>query len=313
MPPPFCGLPDSRPLRVGALLGRVPPRARRHQPSFSEFCQERGAPALPRDDFIGESPLAQPLHLPRGDRLRRARGLSATTGTTSKPASATSDPAWDVPDAAPRRRRPARLPLHRFAGSADVELMRKLIGELAGRPTGDRLERPAAEELELAPNMAGAEFLPQTSILPKVDLVITHGGNNTVDRVTPLRQADGGAADLLGPARQRAADRRDRLRGATRHLRARRREMSAAIERLLGDGSSGREARRALARGCRRRAGRKLPRAGWKTWLPKSGTPGARREAAEPHSPSRRPARRGSPYSSICEPTLTVRSRGSLK
>ena len=39
---------------------------------------------------------------------------------------------------------------------------------------------PQHDQLELAPNMAGAEFLPQTSILPQVDLVITHGGNNTV-------------------------------------------------------------------------------------------------------------------------------------
>ena len=39
---------------------------------------------------------------------------------------------------------------------------------------------PQHEELELAPNMTGAEFLPQASILPQVDLVVTHGGNNTI-------------------------------------------------------------------------------------------------------------------------------------
>jgi len=39
---------------------------------------------------------------------------------------------------------------------------------------------PQHELLRLAPNMWGAEFLPQPAILPLVDLVITHGGNNTV-------------------------------------------------------------------------------------------------------------------------------------
>ncbi|HEY2795412.1 MAG TPA: nucleotide disphospho-sugar-binding domain-containing protein, partial [Micromonosporaceae bacterium] len=38
---------------------------------------------------------------------------------------------------------------------------------------------PLHAEIELAPNMWGAEFVPQTSVLPLVDLVITHGGNNT--------------------------------------------------------------------------------------------------------------------------------------
>jgi hypothetical protein len=66
-------------------------------------------------------------------------------------------------------------------GSADVGLMRKIVSSL----TGDRYrvivsKGPQAEQLELAGNMAGAEFLPQASILPKVDVVITHGGNNTV-------------------------------------------------------------------------------------------------------------------------------------
>jgi MGT family glycosyltransferase len=65
-------------------------------------------------------------------------------------------------------------------GSADVDLMRRLVDSL-GR-TRHRFivsKGPQHSEYDLAPNMWGAEFLPQTSIVPQVDLVITHGGNNT--------------------------------------------------------------------------------------------------------------------------------------
>ena len=39
---------------------------------------------------------------------------------------------------------------------------------------------PLADQIRLHDNMTGEGFLPQPAILPQVDLVITHGGNNTV-------------------------------------------------------------------------------------------------------------------------------------
>jgi MGT family glycosyltransferase len=66
-------------------------------------------------------------------------------------------------------------------GSADVALMQALIDSLAGTRFRVIVSLgPQHDELRLADNMAGAEFLPQASILPLVDAVITHGGNNTV-------------------------------------------------------------------------------------------------------------------------------------
>ncbi|GIH68763.1 glycosyltransferase [Sphaerimonospora thailandensis] len=65
-------------------------------------------------------------------------------------------------------------------GSADLELMRRVISVLGRTPHRYIVSKgPLHEEIELAPNMWGAEFVPQTKIIPMVDLVITHGGNNT--------------------------------------------------------------------------------------------------------------------------------------
>ena len=59
--------------------------------------------------------------------------------------------------------------------------MQKLVDSLADAPYRVIVSKgPQHELLRLPETMAGEEFLPQTSILPQVDAVITHGGNNTV-------------------------------------------------------------------------------------------------------------------------------------
>ena len=66
-------------------------------------------------------------------------------------------------------------------GSADVGLMQRLVDLLA--TTEHRVivsKGPLADQITLHDNQAGEGFLPQPAILPQVDLVITHGGNNTV-------------------------------------------------------------------------------------------------------------------------------------
>ena len=65
-------------------------------------------------------------------------------------------------------------------GSADVDLMRRLVDVLSRAPHRFIVSKgPQASEFELADNMWGDEFLPQPALLPLADLVITHGGNNT--------------------------------------------------------------------------------------------------------------------------------------
>ena len=65
-------------------------------------------------------------------------------------------------------------------GSADVELMRRLVDVLSRAPHRLVVSKgPQASEYELADNMWGDEFLPQPALLPLADVVITHGGNNT--------------------------------------------------------------------------------------------------------------------------------------
>ena len=62
----------------------------------------------------------------------------------------------------------------------DVGLMQRLIDAMATTEHRTIVSMgPLKDQMTLGPNMYGDEFLPQPSILPQCDLLITHGGNNT--------------------------------------------------------------------------------------------------------------------------------------
>ncbi|XP_054162532.1 NDP-glycosyltransferase YjiC-like [Oppia nitens] len=66
-------------------------------------------------------------------------------------------------------------------GSGDVQLMKRLISILAkSRHQFIVSMGQNGDQYELADNMWGQKYLPQIKVLATVDMVITHGGNNTL-------------------------------------------------------------------------------------------------------------------------------------
>ena len=149
------------------------------QASFSEFCTERGAPPLPDGEMIHESPWLNLYLYPREVDYPRLRPLGATWHNLESSVR-TTDAEWSVPAELADGDGSLIYVSLGSLGSGDVPLMKDLVGALAETPHRYVVSKgPQHTEYELAGNMVGDEFLPQVSVLPQVDLVITHGGNNT--------------------------------------------------------------------------------------------------------------------------------------
>ena len=110
---------------------------------------------------------------------RRVR--SAPTWHNLQTSVRTTDEPWTLPEPLASGDGPLVYLSLGSLGSGDVELMQPLIDSLTDSRHRVIVSMGAQhEQLRLGDNMTGAEFLPQTSILPQVDAVLTHGGNNTV-------------------------------------------------------------------------------------------------------------------------------------
>jgi MGT family glycosyltransferase len=179
LPPPYTGLSiDDR-----SSWGEYRDEYRRVtgdlQASFSEFCTERGAPPLPDGEMIHESPWLNLYLYPREVDYPRLRPLEGTWHNLESSVR-TTDAEWSVPAELADGDGSLIYVSLGSLGSGDVPLMKDLVAALAETPHRYVVSKgPQHTEYELTDNMVGDEFLPQVSVLPQVDLVITHGGNNT--------------------------------------------------------------------------------------------------------------------------------------
>jgi UDP:flavonoid glycosyltransferase YjiC (YdhE family) len=167
-----------------AFLDQVDRTHREMWTAFDGFCRERGLPALPwtstGPDFMHESPFLNIYSYPAEADYEREAALGPTwhqlDSTVRSP-----ETSWRLPDDLARHDGALIYLSLGSLGSADVALMQRLV-DLLGR-TRHRVvvsKGPLAGQITLRDNMTGEGFLPQPAILPQVDLVITHGGNNTV-------------------------------------------------------------------------------------------------------------------------------------
>jgi MGT family glycosyltransferase len=179
VPPVFSGYPAADRSGWDAYWDEFRRTHAEMHAAFDAFCRERGAPGLPELEFIHDSPYANLYLYPQEVDYARARPLTGWTNLQSSVRA--TDAAWALPEPLASGDGPLVYLSLGSLGSADVALMQGLIDSLAGSRYRVIVSKgPQHDQLTLAGNMTGAEFLPQTSILPQVDVVITHGGNNTV-------------------------------------------------------------------------------------------------------------------------------------
>jgi MGT family glycosyltransferase len=179
LPPPYTGLP----LEDRSSWEEYREEYRRAidemQASFSEFCVERGAPPLPDGEMIHTSDFLNLYLYPSEVDYPRSAPLGSIWHNLESSVRST-DAEWQLPPELAEREGALIYVSLGSLGSGDVPLMKSLVQALADTPHRYVVSKgPQHSEYELADNMVGEEFLPQVSVLPQVDLVITHGGNNT--------------------------------------------------------------------------------------------------------------------------------------
>ena len=184
-----CAMPICRPCSAGCPIDdRSEWQAfkeeyhRQHEALLAEhndFRASVGVAPCPIDEFNTNSPWCNLYLFPEAADYPRSVPLDPTWHRLNSTVRTTEEP-FDVDAMVPGNGKVVYLSLGSL-GCMDVGLMQRLIDAMAATEHRTIVSMgPLKDQMSLGPNMYGDQFLPQPSILPQCDLLITHGGNNTV-------------------------------------------------------------------------------------------------------------------------------------
>ncbi|CAN3131614.1 Oleandomycin glycosyltransferase [Mycobacterium sp. smrl_JER01] len=181
IPPPFSGLPSDDRSQWGAYTAEFDRVLRPMWKEFDAWVREQGAEPLPDLEFMPRDNAATIYIYPAEADYTDLRPLDDSWIRVDSSIRETDDE-YQLPAAVADRPDGSALVYLSLGslGAADVTLMQRLIDVLARTPHRFIVSKgPQADKIVLADNMVGAQMLPQTRIMPLVDAVISHGGNNT--------------------------------------------------------------------------------------------------------------------------------------
>jgi MGT family glycosyltransferase len=235
LPPVFSGLPSVDPSDWESFRAEY---RRTHHELWAEldaWVVEQGAPPLAELEFVHTSPELNLYLYPQLADYQRSRALAPSWQRLPSSVRATDDP-FELPEAVADGDGPLVYLSLGSLGSADVELMQRLVDALAtSRHRVIVSKGPRHAEIDLHERMWGAEVVPQTNVLPLADVVITHGGNNTTTESLHF-----GKPMVLLPLFWDQYDNAQRIDEIGRGIRldpyrCSSRQLVAAVDRLAGD------------------------------------------------------------------------------
>ncbi|CAG2168572.1 unnamed protein product [Oppiella nova] len=182
LPPPFLGLPTNSGTEVKEKYRQqVWERSREKWYKYRDQLVSMGCPKLQEFLFWTPSPFANIYMTPKELDYTDVRPLPDTFHAFDNFKRTGNEDTFEIPETL--KNRSGKLIYFSLGsmGSGNVELMKRLVAILSKSKHRFIVSKGVKHnEYELADNMWGERSVPQVKVLPIVDLMITHGGNNSV-------------------------------------------------------------------------------------------------------------------------------------